>query len=76
MTTLETLQKRHEKARNDLKQIYAEKCNRGELVKTVAKVAALLEVSPQTIYNYASGKAKDGFLTEAIIETFKNIDVG
>jgi len=36
-------------------------------------IGAILGVSFQTVVNYVYGKAKDGFLTEAICNEFKKL---
>ncbi len=73
MTTKEELEQRHQKAIENLKKVSQPKIQKYNTMPCAYTVAANLGVSYQTVINYISGSAKDGFLTEAMAKEFKNL---
>lgn len=45
------------------------------LMVCAEKIAVKLNISPQTVVNYLSGRVKDGYLTEAITKEFKTLHI-
>jgi predicted transcriptional regulator len=72
MTTLDELKAKHKTIQKELKDVSLPITNEHGLVNTSTVVAKKLKVSPQTIMNYLSGRVKDGYLAEAIIQEYKN----
>lgn len=66
MTTLQNYDYKHETIKNKLLTVAKEKLN-GEVMKASTVIAKTLEISPQTVYNYLTGRIKDGYLAEAIL---------
>lgn len=67
------LQKRHEKAQEELKAVAIPIIAKSSAKRECEKVAKKLDVSYQTVINYVYGMAKDGFLTEAIRDVFQTL---
>lgn len=67
------LKLRHEKASAELKKVAIKYIDNNTLNKEAEKIGKSLGVSFQTVVNYVYGKAKDGYLTDAITELFKSI---
>ena len=75
MTSKEQLQRRHLKAVVSLQKVANPKVFQWGLMECAKAIAPKLEVTPQTVINYLSGRVKDGYLTESIAEEFKNLEI-
>lgn len=71
MTAFEELNTRHKSIKKELRDISQPVVTEHGLVSTSTVVAKKLKVSPQTVMNYLSGRVKDGYLAEAIIQEYK-----
>lgn len=71
MTSLQQYDFKHQEIKSKLLTVAKEKLN-GEVMKASTVIAKILEVSPQTVYNYLTGRIKDGYLAEAILRETKN----
>lgn len=67
------LKMRHDLAKAKLKSVAMPKIEKHTLKEVINPVAKNLNVAPQTVVNYIYGRAKDGFLTEAIMEEVKSL---
>lgn len=75
MTSKEQLKKRHLRAVVQLQKVANPKVFKYGLMECGKAVGQKLEVSPQTVINYISGRVKDGYLTEAIAQEFENLTI-
>ncbi len=75
MTAKEEFNKRHSKALSELQKAANPKSYQYGLLKCSNAIAANLGISFQTVINYVSGRAKDGYLTEAITKEFKQLQI-
>ena len=67
------LKVRHKEASAELKKVALPYIDNNTLNSVALKIGGILGVSFQTVVNYVYGKAKDGFLTEAISNEFKKL---
>jgi hypothetical protein len=67
------LKVRHKEASAELKKVALPYIDNNTLNSVALKIGGILGVSFQTVVNYVYGKAKDGFLTEAICNEFKKL---
>ena len=67
------LEVRHKEASAELKKVALPYIDNNTLNSVALKIGGILGVSFQTVVNYVYGKAKDGFLTEAISNEFKKL---
>lgn len=67
------LKVRHKEASAELKKVALPYIDNNTLNSVALNIGGILGVSFQTVVNYVYGKAKDGFLTEAICNEFKKL---
>ena len=75
MTAKDKLDERHLLALKKLHKASERKIYIHGLVICANAIAPNLNISPQTVINYLSGRAKDGFTTEQITKEFKTLNL-
>lgn len=75
MSAIDELNKRHIRAVRVLQKTANPKTYKYGMMPCVKEIGDRLNVSHQTVINYLSGMAKDGFLTEAITKEFKTLHI-
>lgn len=70
MEAKKQLKQRHKEACAELKKIALPFIDNGTLNEQARLIEKRLGISYQTVVNYVYGKAKDGYLTEAITQEF------
>jgi len=73
MEAKKQLKQRHKEACAELKKVAAPYIDNSTLNAEALKIGRNLGVSFQTVVNYVYGKAKDGYLTEAITKEFQSL---
>jgi predicted transcriptional regulator len=73
MTALEQYNTKHQEVIVKLNQLSASKIEEGKILIVCKNVGEALNKSTQTIYNYLSGRIKDGYLAEAICQELKKL---
>lgn len=75
MKAKEQLNSRHLEAVEKLKTVALPKMEKHGSKKCCELIGAELGISYPTVENYVYGRAKDGFLTEAITQQFKALKI-
>jgi len=73
MEALKELNDKHSVIKEKLATTAKAKISKGTIMAACTNVGRLLEISPQTVYNYITGNIKDGYLAEAILKEFKRL---
>lgn len=73
MEAKKRLNGRHKQARSELKKVAMPYIDGNSLNSVAMGISKKLGISFQTVVNYVHGRAKDGYLTEAITNEFKLI---
>lgn len=70
-----TFKERHDKVDKELKQVSAKVFNKSKLSAAAicGKIAVNFDVTSQTVFNYATGSGKDGYLKDSILTEFKKL---
>lgn len=70
-----TLKQRHKIATEELMKIAKPILDVKQNNEILNKIAKKVGVSDMTVLNYSYGRCKDGFLTEAITDEFKKLNL-
>jgi len=70
-----TFKERHKQIDKELMDVSKKVFRKSDLSASAicGKIAVNFDVTPQTVFNYATGSGKDGYLKDGILEAFKKL---